>query len=276
MRPITRHIILIICLVASTEALAQANRWFGMEGADSTRWGWNLVFDKWDGINLPNDNPISEPSMMFSYVATDTAEISMEGYLVEFDGFFMLRNEVTQRMWMLVMGKRNPCWNELGDDLPATICSPSEAVAFCEKLNETIGLGFRLPTMGEWILAARGGHYSEGYRYSGSNNADLVAWHEGNSGGRLHPVKELIPNELTLYDMSGNAAELVVNGDITPLFGNDSVVLHSYTIMGGSSTKPATSFYSPSTTGHQTTEPVGFRIVYPRKLSYFDSSKNQE
>ena len=78
---------------------------------------------------------------------------------------------------------------------------------FIKELNRITGLSFRLPTEAEWEFAARGGNKSQGYKYSGSNNIDDVGWYGGNSQSSAHPVANKQPNELGLYDMSGNAAE---------------------------------------------------------------------
>ena len=78
---------------------------------------------------------------------------------------------------------------------------------FIRKLNQLTGQNFRLPSEAEWEYAARGGNRSKGYKYAGSNDVDAVAWYGGNSGNTTHPVKTKQPNELGIYDMSGNVYE---------------------------------------------------------------------
>jgi hypothetical protein len=86
---------------------------------------------------------------------------------------------------------------------------------FLSKLNALTELNFRFPTYNEWLFAAKGGNKSQNYTYSGSNIIANVAWYEGNSNNSYHDVKQLQPNELGFYDMSGNAAEYVLLGSTT-------------------------------------------------------------
>lgn len=119
--------------------------------------------------------------------------------------FSIGQTEVTQALWKAVMGT-NPS-NNIGDNLPVEHIRRSECISFIKKLNSLTGLNFRLPTEAEWEFAARGGKLSKGYIYSGSNDVDDVAWYKDNAGGTTHEVGTKAPNELGLYDMSGNVSE---------------------------------------------------------------------
>jgi formylglycine-generating enzyme required for sulfatase activity len=82
-----------------------------------------------------------------------------------------------------------------------------DAFDYCEWMSKTTGETYRLPTEAEWEYAARGGSKSKGYTYSGGNNLYAVAWYDNNSRDKTHPVAQKQPNELGLYDMSGNVYE---------------------------------------------------------------------
>ncbi len=124
---------------------------------------------------------------------------------VTLDSYYMGETEVTQALWRAVMGN-NPSYFK-GDNLPVEKVSYDDVNEFITKLNRLTGRTFRLPTEAEWEYAARGGRKSRGYKYSGGNDIGSVAWYYGNSGNETHPVKGKIPNELGLYDMSGNVLE---------------------------------------------------------------------
>ena len=153
--------------------------------------------------------------------------------------FYMGKFPITQREWTEIMGT-NPS-EFIGDNLPVTNVSWYDAIKFCNALSIRDGLtpvyiinketldefnrietdnlkwtvrlnrranGYRLPTNSEWEFAARGGDGSPGgYRYSGSNNIDEVAWNPSNAGWSIQEVGGLKPNILGLYDMTGNVQE---------------------------------------------------------------------
>ncbi|MDR1374834.1 MAG: SUMF1/EgtB/PvdO family nonheme iron enzyme, partial [Treponema sp.] len=132
--------------------------------------------------------------------------------------FYMGKYEVTQGEWIRVMGSNPSNWK--GDTLPVEKVSWYDAVEYCNKLSRQEGLtpaywgsrdsitcdfnatGYRLPTEAEWEYAAKGGNKgSMTYEYAGGNAVDSVAWYDGNSGNRTHPVGTKQPNSLGLYDM---------------------------------------------------------------------------
>lgn len=124
---------------------------------------------------------------------------------VTLSGYYIGKTEVTQVLWEAVMGI-NPSRFK-GDYLPVENVSWDDCQEFIRKLNSMTGQNFRLPTEAEWEFACRGGNNSRGYKYSGSNNLGSVAWYDGNSGNKTHPVGTKAPNELGIYDMSGNVWE---------------------------------------------------------------------
>lgn len=127
-------------------------------------------------------------------------------YSVTLSSYYIAETEVTQALWRAVMGD-NPSRFQDGDNYPVEQVSYNDCKKFIEELNNLTQKHFRLPTEAEWKFAARGGNYSKDYIYAGSNNPDEVAWYEDNSDGHTHPVKQKMPNELGLYDMSGNLWE---------------------------------------------------------------------
>lgn len=124
---------------------------------------------------------------------------------VTLSSYYIGETEVTQALWKAVMGS-NPSRFK-GDDLPIEQVSWDDCQTFISKLNALTGKRFRLPTEAEWEFAARGGNQSRHTQYSGSSRIDDVAWYVINSGEETHPVKTKQPNELGIYDMTGNVCE---------------------------------------------------------------------
>ena len=143
---------------------------------------------------------------------------------VQLSGYQIGQTQVTQGLYKAVMGE-NPSENPASDQHPVERVSWFDAVRFCNALSRACGLkeaytigdgdepegscrfdvhGFRLPTEAEWESAAKAG---QDFKYSGSNNAYELAWHDGNSGNNTHPVAQKKPNAWGLYDMSGNVWE---------------------------------------------------------------------
>lgn len=119
--------------------------------------------------------------------------------------YYIGKFEVTQKLWKVIMGK-NPSTFK-GENLPVESVSWIDCQKFIEKLNKITNKRFRLPTEAEWEFAALGGNLSKNYEFSGSDSISVVAWFKKNSNNITHPVGSLKPNELGIYDMSGNVNE---------------------------------------------------------------------
>ena len=127
---------------------------------------------------------------------------------VTVSSYYISKYEVTQALWKAVMGGSMPgqSYAGEGDNKPVANINYAEIQEFIRRLNSITGKRFRLPTEAEWEFAARGGNNSRGYKFSGSDDASEVAWYNvGDHNSR--PVGTKKPNELGIYDMSGNLEE---------------------------------------------------------------------
>ena len=126
---------------------------------------------------------------------------------VKLNDFYIGKYEVTQALWRQVMqgdeGSKSDC-----STCPVYDITWESIQTFLSKLNQLTGKHYRLPTEAEWEYAAAGGSKSKGFKYSGSNTLNDVAWYEDNAGMKTHPAGQKQPNEIGIYDMSGNVWEI--------------------------------------------------------------------
>lgn len=221
----SRHLLLLFTLLlgpllASGQNLSRTVRsdcnldgTFGMD--DLSALIYYLLTDSWN--DYPADlvrDTVTVNGVSFVMVKVDGGSYAIEeGVTATVGDFWIGQLEVTQQLWMAVMGS-NPSYYPSPLN-PVNNVTWDNCQSFISQLNGLTGKTFRLPTSIEWEWAARGGNYSHGYEYAGSNNPDLVAQYN-RSHGESNDVGLLKPNELDLYDMSGNIAEWcqnIWNGD---------------------------------------------------------------
>jgi sulfatase modifying factor 1 len=130
---------------------------------------------------------------------------------VNISNFFIGQTEITQYQWESIMGN-NPSEFKECKQCPVEQVSWDDIQIFLKKINEKTGQKYRLPTEEEWEYVARGGKESKSYLYAGGNNIKNVAWFKNNSNGKTHPVGKKSPNELGIYDMTGNVYEWTSSG----------------------------------------------------------------
>ncbi|MBQ3362855.1 MAG: SUMF1/EgtB/PvdO family nonheme iron enzyme [Muribaculaceae bacterium] len=182
--------------------------------------------------------------------------------------FWIGQTEVTYELWWEVMGRENYPSNEMLRHHAMQNVSWDECQVFLDSLNRMTGRNFRLPYADEWMFAASGGKLAIGYDYSGSSDIDEVAWYSENSGyingGISNDVATKAPNELGLYDMSGNVAEWVQE---MKEYQTDNGVVRTAWVYGGHCVSPAencrpTSWIlkDPST---KYGDPCGLRLALP-------------
>lgn len=179
-------------------------------------------------------------TFMMGATTTDshTDANQLPAHQVTLSPFYVSKYEVTQALWRAVMGKLGAYSSTNDYSYPVTYRSHDEIHEFIDKLNQLTGEHYRLLTEAEWEFAARGGNQSKGYIYAGSNNYADVSHGFAPPGTKIVETIDdivitsgsMVPNELELYDMSGNVAELVEDNyyeytsdpQENPLFRNES------------------------------------------------------
>ena len=181
-----------------------------------------LLTDKWPGEEPSDTTVVDDSKLTFTVNDIEFNMIKVEGgtfvmgcadgdtnegypHAVQLSTYYIMETEVTQELYQAVMGS-NPSAH-VGAKFPVEKVTWTNAYNFAKKLSELTGKSFDLPTEAQWEFAAKGGNLSNGYTYSGSNTVGNVAWYSGNSGDATHEVATKQPNELGIYDMSGNVME---------------------------------------------------------------------
>ena len=199
--------LLLIGLLALTACQDEPNS--AIETIKVNGVSFKMVKVKGGTVTLNKELQITPTGVLFQ---DSTLDVTVADYSIG-------QTEVTQALWLAVMGE-NPSYFSSSENWPTDrdrvfeddLNRPVEYVSlydcqdFIAKLNELTGRHFRIPSEAEWEFAARGGNKTHGYAYAGSDNIDEVAWYRGNSD-MTHPVGQKKPNELGLYDMSGNVSE---------------------------------------------------------------------
>lgn len=212
----TRLLIVVAMLAAAISVSAQKHK---PENTTAPGGGETVVTGDVYTVTLPGKNGMDDQTFDMvlvkngrflmgatsEQVTADEDEKPAHIVLITKD-YYIGETEVTQELWEYVMGT-NPS-SVKGAQLPVESISWEDARRFCERLTALTNNRFRLPTEAEWEYAARGGHkFVKPQLYAGGYDPDALGWNLTNSHANLHPVKGKTPNELGLYDMSGNVFE---------------------------------------------------------------------
>lgn len=197
------------------------------------RSGWNVLRYK--------DYTVSDVTFRMIKVYNGTADLTSNYYYIG-------ETEVTQALWKAVMDD-NPS-SVKDDECPVTNINMVNARDFVSKLSSKVGINFNLVTSEEYVFAAKGGNLSQGYKYSGSNTIGDVAWYSGNAT-QVQKVKTKKPNELGIYDMSGNVWEWIRNSS------NNSYLYGGSFLSDANGVTPTSNTYSYNNSNND----FGIRLV---------------
>jgi formylglycine-generating enzyme required for sulfatase activity len=222
-----------------------------------------LVGDKMKFKVITNGRKSFEPEMVFVEGGTFQMGGDVIGekpkHMVTLSDFYIGKFEITQSQWLQIMSE-NPSFFEGCGTCPVEEVTWSLIEEYIKELNRKSGKNYRLPTEAEWEYAAKGGKYSKGYKYSGSDDINTVAWFGENSKKKTHAVGTKKANEIGIYDMTGNVWEIC--GDWYSIYGFD----HEFNPKGPEDGKYRVlrggNLYFPETYSHST-----YRLRFDQTLS---------
>ena len=200
------YVVLLPNATANVDLKSDTSKKLTFEGGvEANRIYYKHISDKeYKPLVWEEDTPANPPGT-FTVNGVTFTMIKVEGDGSDISDFYIGETEVTQELWEAVMGSNPSEFKE--PQRPVEKVSWDDCQTFIEKLNQLTGENFTLPPESQWKYAAKGGNKSQGYTYSGSNTVGDVAWYKKNSSDETHDVKTKSPNELGIYDMSGNVAE---------------------------------------------------------------------
>lgn len=218
----------------------------------------NLVFVKGGEVQLNNKN-IVVCSFRISRFEITNKQYAQFLNIVKIigDGIFKGVQIINVTSTDLQLEYKNEHWySKVGkEDFPMVMVNYYGALEYCNWI------GGNLPSEAEWTFAAKGGNKSKSFLYSGSNSLDEVGWYHQNSDAQAHKVGVKKPNELGIYDMSGNAWEWCLNDTLK---ANSDFCVHK----GGSwyaEAQPAQINSHYGNTPTHFSNSVGFRVIFPIK-----------
>lgn len=237
-----------------------------MMGAQSS----NSSSANYDSQSYSDESPVHSVTLSDYYIGKYEVTQQLWEYVMKYSGTAADGSTMSTYATDVWLGSNPSSSYGIGNYYPAYYVSWEDIVdIFIPRLNKITGKTFRLPTEAEWEYAARGGNKSQGYKYSGSNTIDDVAWYYGNSSSSTHQVGTKAPNELGIYDMSGNVWEWCSDWysyySSSPTTNPTGPTNGSYRVYRGggwsysaSSCRVASRFnYSPDYRSHN----LGFRLV---------------
>lgn len=176
-------------------------------------------------IIFPDDSRGNPADTTFTVNGIDIKMIGIKGgrinckglrKTIELNDFWIGETEVTQELWMSVMGE-NPSHHTDTLLCPVENVDLLNCLDFVNRLDSISGVDFYILTYPQWLYAAYIGKRSAGKAYSGGETLDSVGWYKANSDNTTHPVKQKRPNSCGIYDMAGNVSEWTMSGS-DPLF----------------------------------------------------------
>lgn len=212
LRRLSFLLVLLLCpLCGQSQTMRGDINMDGKVGMDDLSAMINVLLTDSYGEPRPEDNDtITVNGVEFVMVRVEGGTYSrdaLDNYIHEVETFSIGQTEVTNSLWIAVMDSL-PTGGTYPSQYPVSRVTWNQCQEFITKLNAATGMNFRLPSLIEWEYAATGGNLTRAYLYAGSDNLDEVGWYVGNhDSGVISYVGKKKPNELGLYDMSGNVSE---------------------------------------------------------------------